>query len=1242
MIIDFINEGINEQLEGKQDLLVSGENIKTINGNSILGSGNLVIEGGGTGSTVTVDTEMSDSSENPVQNKVIKAYVDSSITAATEDLASEAYVDSAISGATSNFVTSGDVETQITSKGYATEGYVDGAISSATADFVTSGDVETQITSKNYATTGDVESAVSGLASENYVDSAITAATQNFVTSGDVETQITSKNYATTGYVDNAVSGLASENYVDSAVTAATQNFVTSGDVATQVSDFTYSKAVIDEKVAGGGTFDPTQYYTKTEVDNEISAATQDLASEAYVTAATADFVTSGDVETQITSKNYATTGYVDSAVSGLASENYVDAAVTAATADMATTGDVASAVSGLASEAYVTNAITAATDDMATQTWVNQQGFATPSDIEGKLDTSAFTAYTTSTDAHIADVEEVTSRALNDLNTNKVSSGYVDSAITAATADFVTSGDVETQITGKGYATTTYVDNGLADKADKSKESTVPITELETTSDVWETNKLGAFHLTNIEGVLVNETSANSNVFYRSGVGYISSEGDDVTLEIGQSTTLVEGSGIIRADAAGYYILDTRGSSPVLTLASGLTATVSYDVVYEDDLAGYATEAYVTAATQNFVTSGDVETQITAATTNLASKSYVDSEIVTKADKTITISTPTGGTTVNFTPNSTTNPYTFFTDNGGSRIDTYDTDVAYIKVTSLNNFSGSSIVLSYASKYWVPSSEYTGPGAYEIVEVPSAEYKWGNITGNYYVVFDAHNDLISIQEGNTSLYVPDGYTDTSYDVVYENDLSGYTTSSEVNAAITAATSTKQDTLVSGTNIKTINGNSLLGSGNIVIQGGGGTGGTEYYAGTNIEIDGNNYINVTGITSQVNTYWVDGGDSEYVESGTGYDFYSSYVERNGDTVMSENPNVTFFQYRIYGQSTNQSYYLKQHGVDQWYGITNTGSCIELDTVYDIVDAGTDSSSLTNPIVVSGFTDYFDIYYFFDMENMKFWASRTFKYSVTGPQSLVYGTMPVAQDGSAKKEYVYDAGNGSEYKRVVSKTQIDVQQYEGKLRITPTVSFWGDENGGMSFDTKNVPTATASADGAMPKADKSRMDEINSELAIPSAYTIGSTTSGESTSYLFEINGTPTYFNHTDVNGIYVASYTATSGDSVWFSVYKEESGSRQMYHWNEVLITDGNSFPIERSLENQWQNSYVSFGEFSGQMYLIWDTNNDVMLFKTDLGYVSGYKNVVGSSDVYNIVKMSQSDYDNLQTKDNNTLYIII
>ena len=46
---------------------------------------------------------------------------------------------------------------------------------------------------------------------------------------------------------------------------------------------------------------------------------------------------------------------------------------------------------------------------------------------------------------------------------------------------------------------------------------------------------------------------------------------------------------------------------------------------------------------------------------------------------------------------------------------------------------------------------------------------------------------------------------------------------SEVITAIGVAIKGKQDNLVSGTNIKTINSQSLLGSGNIVISGGGGT-----------------------------------------------------------------------------------------------------------------------------------------------------------------------------------------------------------------------------------------------------------------------------------------------------------------------------------------------------------------------------------------------------------------------------------
>jgi hypothetical protein len=59
---------VDTALGGKQATLVSGTNIKTINNQSLLGQGNITIQGGG---TVTVDDSLSTTSTNPVQNKVI-------------------------------------------------------------------------------------------------------------------------------------------------------------------------------------------------------------------------------------------------------------------------------------------------------------------------------------------------------------------------------------------------------------------------------------------------------------------------------------------------------------------------------------------------------------------------------------------------------------------------------------------------------------------------------------------------------------------------------------------------------------------------------------------------------------------------------------------------------------------------------------------------------------------------------------------------------------------------------------------------------------------------------------------------------------------------------------------------------------------------------------------------------------------------------------------------------------------
>lgn len=90
------------------------------------------------------------------------------------------------------------------------------------------------------------------------------------------------------------------------------------------------------------------------------------------------------------------------------------------------------------------------------------------------------------------------------------------------------------------------------------------------------------------------------------------------------------------------------------------------------------------------------------------------------------------------------------------------------------------------------------------------------------------NNNVISADLSN--YFTKSEVTTALADKMDVSGMSAYATTattyskSEVDNAITAATSTKQDTLVSGTNIKTINGESILGEGNITIEGGGGAG----------------------------------------------------------------------------------------------------------------------------------------------------------------------------------------------------------------------------------------------------------------------------------------------------------------------------------------------------------------------------------------------------------------------------------
>ena len=132
---------------------------------------------------------------------------------------------------------------------------------------------------------------------------------------------------------------------------------------------------------------------------------------------------------------------------------------------------------------------------------------------------------------------------------------------------------------------------------------------------------------------------------------------------------------------------------------------------------------------------------------------------------------------------------------------------------------------------------------------------KYGTITskkGNYCSVKETDNDLehtnVPIVNGadlNVGDKVIIGFLNNSiYDVVCYGAVGR-----------TVHDDTKQDLLVSGTNLKTINHQSLLGSGNITIEGGGG-GGSIVMVGS-FEIDNNGHLIATIPDGASNPYHID-------------------------------------------------------------------------------------------------------------------------------------------------------------------------------------------------------------------------------------------------------------------------------------------------------------------------------------------------------------------------------------------------
>ena len=210
--------------------------------------------------------------------------------------------------------------------------------------------------------------------------------------------------------------------------------------------------------------------------------------------------------------------------------------------------------------------------------------------------------------------------------------------------------------------------------------------------------------------------------------------------------------------------------------------------------------------------------------------------------------------------------------------------------------------------------------------------------------------------------------------------------------------STKQDTLVSGQNIMTINGNSILGSGNMEIQTGGGSGTSDYTQLSNkpkinnVELSGNKTTSDLGIIIPTKTSDLT-NDSGFINAETEPAFNASPAKNitNGD-ITNWNGKQDLLQSGINIMTINHNNILGSGNLqlDTGGGGSSAETINVSDTTYTISSLdGNKIYTFTNPLTSLTITAYGDttletLMYFTTGTNFTFNVPNDSKYIIEVP------------------------------------------------------------------------------------------------------------------------------------------------------------------------------------------------------------------------------------------------------------------
>lgn len=205
---------------------------------------------------------------------------------------------------------------------------------------ITPSEYLTTADTQDFVTEADITAATSPIQEQVDDIERVTATALTELHDSIVELSGATGDFATEAYVNAAITGAtqgyATEAYVNATITSATQDFVTEEDLTGYTSqqdfeDFQDAISVKEEVIASAITelhdavedIDLTNYYTKSEVDSEITAATENMVTTGDI----ADMVTTGDIADMVTTgdiQNFVTSGDVATQVSA-ATQNMVE-----------------------------------------------------------------------------------------------------------------------------------------------------------------------------------------------------------------------------------------------------------------------------------------------------------------------------------------------------------------------------------------------------------------------------------------------------------------------------------------------------------------------------------------------------------------------------------------------------------------------------------------------------------------------------------------------------------------------------------------------------------------------------------------------------------------------------------------------------------------------------------------------------------------------------------------------------